>query len=191
MGITHRIVRPQEEEEGGRGHRKAQHPADLRIEAWGPTREDCIAEAVRGLVDSFAVVAGLPLHARAERHMTAGCDEDLLASVIDEVIYWLDADGEIPLSVAARPTPDGGVVVFLVFARSADTEITSAVPKAASPRDHRPAGSGGPVATRGHGRRVPSRRAGQPLMTPSGTSRATFRHSPAPSAAWTTSVTSL
>ena len=32
MGITHRIVRPQEEE-GGRGHRKTQHPADLRIEA--------------------------------------------------------------------------------------------------------------------------------------------------------------
>jgi SHS2 domain-containing protein len=94
MGITHRIVRPQEEE-GGRGHRKAQHPADLRIEAWGPTWEDCIAEAVRGLVDSFAVVAGRPPHARAERHMTAGCDEDPLASVIDEVIHWLEADGEI------------------------------------------------------------------------------------------------
>jgi len=33
--------------------------------------------------------------------MTAGCDEDLLASVIDEVIYWLDADGEIPLGGGA------------------------------------------------------------------------------------------
>ena len=52
--------------------------------------------------------------------------------MIDEVIYWLDADGEIPLSVAVRPAPDGGVVVFLVLARSADAEITGAVPKAAS-----------------------------------------------------------
>ena len=88
-------------------------------------------------MDNFAVVAGLLPHARAERHMTAGCDEDLLASVINEVIYWLDADGEIPLPVAVRPAPAGGVVVFLVFARSADTEITAAAPKAASPRDLR------------------------------------------------------
>ena len=45
-------------------------PAALRIEAWGPTREECIAEAARGMVDSFAVVAGRPPYARAERHMT-------------------------------------------------------------------------------------------------------------------------
>jgi len=38
---------------------------------------------------------------------------------------------------------------------------------------------------------VSPRSAGQPLMTPSGTSMATFRHSPAPSAASTTWVMSL
>ena len=27
------------------------HTADLRIQAWGRTREDCIAEAVRGLAE--------------------------------------------------------------------------------------------------------------------------------------------
>ena len=56
MGITHRIAGPQEGAD--RGHGKPLHRADLRIEAWGPTREECIAEAERGLVDSFAVVAG-------------------------------------------------------------------------------------------------------------------------------------
>ena len=69
--------------------------------------------------------------------MTALCDQDLLAAVIDEVIYWLDAEGEIPLSIAVRPAPDGGVVVFLVLVRAADAEITGAVPKVASPRDLR------------------------------------------------------
>ena len=44
----------------GRGHRTVPHTADLRIEAWAPTREECLAEAVRGLVDSFAVVAPQP-----------------------------------------------------------------------------------------------------------------------------------
>ena len=83
MAITRQTARPQEEE-ADRRHRKALHPADLHIEAWGPTREECMAEAARGMVDSFAVVAGRPPCARAERHMTARSDEDLLAAVIDD-----------------------------------------------------------------------------------------------------------
>ena len=43
-----------------RGHRTVPHTADLRIEAWAPTREECMAEAARGLVGSFAAVAGSP-----------------------------------------------------------------------------------------------------------------------------------
>ena len=97
MGVTHRIA----------GHRTVPHTADLRIEAWAPTREECLAEAVRGLVDSFAAVAGRCPHHRASRHMTARPDADLLVAVIDEVIYRLDADGEIPVWVQARPAADG------------------------------------------------------------------------------------
>jgi SHS2 domain-containing protein len=132
MGITQRIAGPPAG--AGRGHRKPLHPADLRIEAWGPTREECIAEAVRGLVDSFAVVAGRPPHARAERHVTARSDEELLVAAIDEVIRRLDADGQIPLSFVVRPAPDGGAVMSLVLARAADAGIVGAVPKAASRR---------------------------------------------------------
>jgi SHS2 domain-containing protein len=132
MGITQPIAGPLGG--AGRGHGKPLHPADLRIEAWGPTREECIAEAVRGLVDSFAVVAGRPQHAWAERHVAARCDEELLVAVIEEVIYWLVADGEIPLSVAVRPAPDGGIVIFLVLVSAADAEIIGAVPKAVSSR---------------------------------------------------------
>jgi SHS2 domain-containing protein len=61
-------------EQAGRGHWTMPHPADLRIEAWGPTREDCLAEAVLGLVDSFAVVAGRPLPGRAERDLRCAPD---------------------------------------------------------------------------------------------------------------------
>jgi len=132
MGITPPIAGPLGR--AGRGHRKPLHPADLRIEAWGPTREECIAEAVRGLVDSFAVVAGRPPHTRIERHVTARCDEDLLVAAIEEVIYALDADGEVPLSVAVRPAPDGGIVMLLVLVHAADAEIIGAVPKAACSR---------------------------------------------------------
>ena len=121
----------------GRGHRTVPHTADLRIEAWAPTREECLAEAVRGLVDSFAVVAGRTPSGRARRHMTARLDEDLLVAVIDEVIYRLDADGQIPVSVAVRRAPDGGVVVFFALVPVAEAEITGAAPKAASLHDLR------------------------------------------------------
>jgi phage shock protein A len=123
--------------DAGSGHRTVPHTADLRIEAWAPTREECLAEAVRGLVDSFAVVAGRPPSGRARRHMTARLDEDLLVAVIDEVIYRLDADDQIPISVTVRRAPDGGVIVYFALVPAAEAEITGAAPKAASLHDLR------------------------------------------------------
>jgi len=121
----------------GQGHRTVPHTADLRVEAWGPTREACLAEAVRGLVDSFAVVAAARPRRTAERRFVAGSDEDLLVAVVDEVVYRLDADGEIPVTAAVRPAPDGGVVLTLALADVHEAEITGAVPKAASLHDLR------------------------------------------------------
>ena len=137
------------------GHRTVPHTADLRIEAWAPTREECLAEAVRGLVDSFAVVAGRAPRARARRHLTARLDEDLLVSVIDEVIYRLDADGRIPVSVTVRRAPDGGVVVVVRAGpggRGRDHRRGAEGGVAARPALC--AGCGGPLVVRGHGRRV-------------------------------------
>ena len=34
------------------GHRSVPHTADLRIEAWAPTRDGCIRQAVLGAVES-------------------------------------------------------------------------------------------------------------------------------------------
>lgn len=122
---------------GGQGHRTVAHTADLRIEAWAPTREACLAEAVRGLVDSFAVVAAARPRRTAERRFIAGSDEDLLVAVVDEVIYRLDADGEIPVTIAVRSAPDGGVVLSMQLADVGEAEITGAAPKAASLHDLR------------------------------------------------------
>ena len=116
----------------GQRHRTVPHTADLRVEAWAPTREACLAEAVRGLVDSFAVVAAARPQHTAERRFIAASDEDLLVAIVEEVIYRLDADGEIPVAVDVRPAPDGGVVLVLPLADLSEVEITGAAPKAAS-----------------------------------------------------------
>jgi SHS2 domain-containing protein len=115
-----------------RGHRSVPHTADLRIEAWGPTREDCLTEAVRGLVGSFAAVRGLRARDHLTLHPTAGSDEDLLVAVLDEVIYRLDAYGQVPVCVDVRPAPEDGVLVRFAVAPVAEAEIIGAAPKAVS-----------------------------------------------------------
>ena len=58
-------------------------------------------------------------------------------AVIDEVIYRLDADGEIPVIVDVRAVPDGGVVLSMQLADAGEAEITGAAPKAATLHDLR------------------------------------------------------
>jgi SHS2 domain-containing protein len=89
----------------GSGHRSVPDTAGLRIEAWGPTREDCIAQALRGLVESFADVNGTRYQRVTARRVSAGSDADLLAAAVEEVIYGLDTDGEIPATLEVSPPP--------------------------------------------------------------------------------------
>ena len=116
----------------GCGHTSVPHTADLRIEAWGPNREVCIAEAVRGLVKSFADVSGAGCHRAVECHLTAGSDADLLAAVVEEVIYRLDTSGEVPVAVAVGRSADGGIDLALRAVDASTVEIIGAAPKAAS-----------------------------------------------------------
>lgn len=97
-----------------RGHRFAPHTADIRIEAWAPTREACLAEAVTALVASFADVSGAAPESLVTTRIAAGSDTDLLISVLDEVIYLLDTRGAVPVGADLVPEPDGlGVRFYL------------------------------------------------------------------------------
>ncbi|WAL68476.1 archease [Amycolatopsis cynarae] len=116
---------------GARGHRTAAHTADLRVEAWGPTREDCIAQAVAGMVESFAG-AGLPApEATAECEVTGEEDTDLLAAALDEVIYRLETTGEIPAATEVSPRPGGLRLRFRTVDAGALPAV-GAIPKAVS-----------------------------------------------------------
>ncbi len=116
----------------GCGHTSVPHTTDLRIEAWGPTREDCIAEAVRGLVESFADISGTTYQHATEHHLGADSDADLLAAAVEEVIYQLDTDGTIPAAVEVSQAADGGIDLTLRVVDATAAEIIGAAPKAAS-----------------------------------------------------------
>lgn len=117
---------------GGSGHRAVPHTADVRVEAWGPNREQCMAEAVLAMVETFADVAGVRPRAVRQARITGTGDDDLLAALLDEVVFRLDVDGEVPVDVEAEAIDGDELDVRLAMAPLAEVEITGAAPKAVS-----------------------------------------------------------
>jgi SHS2 domain-containing protein len=103
------------------------HTADIAVEAWADSREECLAEAVRGLVESFADLGPAPRGGGGgvDVAVTAESDEDLLAEVLQEVIYQLEVHGRLVVDVSPGPS---GLRLDTVPAESA--EQVGAMPKA-------------------------------------------------------------
>lgn len=103
----------------------------LRIEAWAPTRDGCIRQAVLGTVESFLdLESAHAVHTRLRR-LTADRDDDLLVAVLEEVIYLLDTVGETPVDLRLRDV-DGGVDVTFATTDASTLVQVGAVPKAVS-----------------------------------------------------------
>ncbi|MER6992341.1 archease [Saccharopolyspora hirsuta] len=112
------------------GYRFLPHTADIRFEAWGGSREECLAQACRALVASFAEIpASAP--ARTASAGIDGGDEQLLLSVLDEIIYRLDVEGALPREIDVRPTPTG-IDLEMSEVDTDRVRFTGATPKAVS-----------------------------------------------------------
>jgi SHS2 domain-containing protein len=122
-----------EPQAGERGHRSVPHTADTRIEAWAPTRETCLAEAVAGLVASFVDTTGAHPVRTATVDLTADSDADTLVDVLDEVIYLLDTQGDVPIDTEVGPGP----AMQLHLTPVAGVRTTGAAPKAVTLHDLR------------------------------------------------------
>jgi SHS2 domain-containing protein len=85
-----------------RGHRIRAHTADEILEAWGPTREACLEEAVVALVDSVANVEQVSGW-RHREVLLSGTDEEILVALLEEVIYHLEVDGAVPALALVHP----------------------------------------------------------------------------------------
>lgn len=121
------------------GHRTVPHTADLRIEAWAPTREQCLAEAVRAVTGSFLDTSGAAAVRSHRADLPADSDEVLLEALLDEVLYRLDAAGEAPLDVDLAVSREDGsrprMRALLYMADADSLPQTGAVPKAATRHD--------------------------------------------------------
>lgn len=114
-----------------RGHRIVPHTADIRVEAWGPSREACIAEAVFAMVAAFADTSAVHPDNAHECWLAQNSDEDLLVAVLDEVIYLVDTEQRVPVDVELEPSGDGVDVRFATVDAVATPQV-GAIPKGVS-----------------------------------------------------------
>nr|WP_243070597.1 archease [Candidatus Mycolicibacterium alkanivorans] len=112
------------------------HTADLRIEAWAPTRDGCIKQAVLGTVESFLDTTSAHPKRTHRCRLAAERDDDLLVAVLEEVIYLLDTEAEAPVDLTLRDV-EGGVEVRFAMVDATMLPQLGAVPKAVSLNDIR------------------------------------------------------
>ena len=111
------------------GHRVLPHPADVMLSAWAPTPEGCIAEAVRALVESFADTTSAPRGTRHDFRLVDTSWDERLVSTLEEVLFLLDAQEQVPVAVSVTPAgPDTCAVSFQVAAVS-DVDLVGGTPK--------------------------------------------------------------
>ncbi|HEX7660947.1 MAG TPA: archease [Pseudonocardiaceae bacterium] len=91
---------------GRSGHRLLPHTADLLIDAWADTEPDCIAEAVRGLADSFVDVPDQAPRRGIPIRVHAGTPAERLVAVLEEAVFLVDAQGLVPVGAGLRLDPD-------------------------------------------------------------------------------------
>jgi len=89
------------------GHRLLPHTADVRLSAWGPTREACLDQAVRALAEVFVEVPAGVATARVPVRLPPAFDAELLVALLEEVLFVVDVRGLVPVAARVEVGPDG------------------------------------------------------------------------------------
>ncbi|WP_067178080.1 archease [Microtetraspora niveoalba] len=116
-----------------RGHRAVPHTADIALEAWADSREECLAEAVRALVETFADVGEAVPDDSVVVTMADETDEELLVTLLDEVVYQVEVPGRVAVDVSVDErtgATKGQVEARLATVPAASVEQVGALPKA-------------------------------------------------------------
>lgn len=114
------------------GHRVLPHTADVILEAWAPTCEECIAEAVAALVDSFLDVSqARPAGTHSFSASVTTC-QAALVTVLEEVLYILDMRGQVPVTTTVAECGSGRVSGSFTLVDVTDRALDGSTPKGIS-----------------------------------------------------------
>lgn len=125
---------PGEGAKEGAGHRLAPHTADCVIEAWGPDRASCFTQALTALVEEFAGLPSGDLPPSEVLPLAAGrlAPEDALVSLVEDVLYAVDALAVVPIRFHLAETGHLGVAGEMEVVPVGEVEPRGPVPKAIS-----------------------------------------------------------
>ncbi len=115
-----------------RGHRSLPHTADLRLLAWAPTRDECVAEAVTALAASFADTRGRAAEWHLAVDLPTGTDQEVLLAALDAVIFTLDTAGAVPVTAGIDYPAAGPPTLELGLVSLAHVRLVGPAPKAAT-----------------------------------------------------------
>jgi len=114
------------------GHEILPHAADCIIEAWGPDRVSCLSEALRGLVELFAEVRDAGRTSVVPLAAGPGTAEDVLVSLLEDVIYSLDVFSYVPVRFHLAEKDDGTIAGQMEVVGIDQVAIVGPAPKAVS-----------------------------------------------------------
>ncbi|MGZ6954883.1 MAG: archease [Acidimicrobiia bacterium] len=117
-----------------RGHAVRAHTADAVIEAWGPTAAACYEEAAAAFVDVFADTDARPTGSAEPFAVGPGQPEDLLVLLLEEVLFYADAQGHVPTRTEVEVRGDRLVGKFTTV-EIEQLDIIGAIPKGVSYSD--------------------------------------------------------
>jgi SHS2 domain-containing protein len=118
------------------GHAARAHTADVIVEAWAPSRTDCLEELVRGVVETFADVSDVATTREIPLEINAPLDEDVVVALISDVVYLLDADGLVAVDVSLEEDEqDGSIDGTFYVAPVEQVTAVGAPPKGVSRSD--------------------------------------------------------
>lgn len=117
------------------GHRTLPHTADVAIEAWAPSKDECVGQAVQALVKSFAEPPETVPTGSVAFAVDPVTDEDLLVTVLDEVIYQIEVHGRVPVDTSIDERTgitEGRADIRFATVPMEDVQATGSMPKAVS-----------------------------------------------------------
>jgi SHS2 domain-containing protein len=115
-----------------KGHASLPHTADVCIEAWAPTAQECYEEAVAAFVDIFADVTGASAGQPRPFHVGPGSPELLLILLLDEVLLAVDVEGLVPRTVHVDPPGSDSLDGMLTLVRVDEVNAVGSVAKGVS-----------------------------------------------------------
>ena len=92
-----------------RGHRVLPGTAGCIVEAWAPSKPECLAQAVRALVGAFADTSSVVTTETLTLVLPPAPGDEQLSGLLEQVLELRALLQVIPVDIALAETDDGGL----------------------------------------------------------------------------------